>query len=574
MITEKELKSAGITSELIESALNEDFDALLNETFSNNTDIIGSVVKGIIVSIDGDEAVVDVAMKAEGRISLREFLEFGKEETKISVGDEVEVYVESLDNINGEAILSRDKAKQEEALDVLEKAYDAGERVTGVIFGRVKGGFTVDLQGVLAFLPGSQVDVRPIRDMNPLMNTPLEFQVIKMSRKRGNIIVSRRSILDESRTEARDEILKDMTEGKVLEGVVKNITDYGAFIDLGGVDGLLHITDIAWHRINHPSEALSVGQSLQVQVIRYNEDTKRVSLGLKQLNQDPWAKVEEDFPIGKVVTGKVTNITDYGAFIELQPGVEGLVHVSELSWTRKNVHPGKILSTSEEVEVSVLQINRDKRRISLSLKQCQENPWDTFADKYPVGTEVEGPVCNITDFGIFITLTDDIDGLIHMSDLSWDGSAEEALKSYKKGDMVKAKVISIDADKERISLGVKQLTENPNAGAESVSKGQVVKGKVVEIEESAVIVEFDGTQGEIRKTNLSADRAKQDPAAYNIGDELEAKVTQVTKTGKVSLSVKALEQDQEKQVMKDLASDDSGSSSLGDLLADAMNTKK
>lgn len=574
MITEKELKSAGITSELVAAALNEDFDALLDETFSSNTSIIGSVVKGIIVGIDGDQAIVDVAMKAEGRISLREFLEFGKEETKITVGDEIEVYVESLDNINGEAILSRDKAKQEEALDVLEKAFEAGERVTGVIFGRVKGGFTVDLQGVLAFLPGSQVDVRPIRDMNPLMNTPLDFQVIKMSRKRGNIIVSRRSILDETRTEARDELLKDMTEGRVLEGVVKNITDYGAFIDLGGVDGLLHITDIAWHRINHPSEALNVGQALQVQVIRFNEDTKRVSLGLKQLNQDPWAKVEQDFPIGKTVTGKVTNITDYGAFIELQPGVEGLVHVSELSWTRKNVHPGKILSTSEEVEVSVLQINRDKRRISLSLKQCQENPWNTFSDKYPEGTEVEGPVCNITDFGIFITLTDDIDGLIHMSDLSWEGSAEEALKSYKKGDMVKAKVISIDADKERISLGVKQLSENPNAGAESVAKGSVVKATIVEIEEGAVIVEFDGAKGEIRKTNLSSDRSKQELSSYNVGDVLEAKVTQVTKTGKVSLSVKALEQDQEKQVMKDLASDNAGSSSLGDLLADAMNTKK
>ena len=563
----------GISPETIQRALSEDFEKLLDTSITSSDSVGGTVVPGIIVGIEADVAIIDIGMKAEGRVALREFIDPSKPETTITVGDKVDVYVESLDDSNGEAVLSHEKARREQSLDKLEKAFDDAERVKGVIFGRVKGGFMVDVQGALAFLPGSQVDVRPVRDMGPLMHADLEFQILKMDRKRGNIIVSRRAILDEHRAEARDELLKDMHEGKVVEGVVKNITDYGAFIDMGGVDGLLHITDIAWHRINHPSEVLSIGQTMKVQVIRYNEETKRVSLGLKQLQQDPWDGVEATFPLGSKVKGTITNITDYGAFVELSPGVEGLIHVSEMSWTRKNVHPGKIVSTSQEVDVMVLEIDREKRRISLGLKQCQANPWDTFSSQFPEGSEVEGTVRNVTDFGIFVGLTDDIDGLVHMSDISWDKSGEEALGDYKKGDVVKAKVLSIDPEKERVSLGIKQLAEDPSAAMRGAfKKGDSVEGKVTEVTAEQLTVELkDGVVGIVQARDLARDRADQDTSKYKVGDKVSAQVARVEgKKGIVHLSVKAMEIAEEKAAVKAYSGKAEGSASLGDLLGEAL----
>jgi small subunit ribosomal protein S1 len=576
MIMSEQREFQGVNPELIKKAMSEDFAAMLDTTFSAETPIEGSVVKGIVISIENDTVVIDIGMKAEGRVSVKEFIEQGKTEPSIKPGDEVEVFLDALDDQHGEANISREKAKREEALSLLEKAYDAQQRVTGIIFGRVKGGFTVDVQGALAFLPGSQVDIRPVRDMNPLMHTPLEFQILKMDRKRGNIIVSRRAIMDESRAEARDELLKDMSEGKVLEGVVKNITDYGAFIDMGGIDGLLHITDIAWHRISHPSEVLHVGQVIKVKVIRYNDETKRVSLGLKQLSDDPWSKVDAQFPLGAKVKGTVTNITDYGAFVELAPGIEGLIHVSEMSWTRKNVHPGKILSTSQEVEVMVLEIDRDKRRISLGLKQCQSNPWDAFAAAHPEGAEVQGVVRNITDFGIFIGLTEEIDGLIHMSDLAWDKSGEEALKDYKKGDTIKAKVLTIDIEKERISLGVKQLSEDPMSGKEGPKKGATVTAKVTEVTADALTVELeDGLTGTISNRDVARDRDQQSTSRFSVGDTVSAKVIKVDgRTRVATLSIKALEMAEEKEAVKAYAGGDAGAGSLGDVLADALGAAK
>lgn len=573
MTTEKfetPLDIPGVSPEVIKKALSDDFEKLLDGNFSLTEEVSGNVVKGIIVGIENDVAIVDIGMKAEGRIPLKEFIDPTKKETTLTVGDTVDVFVENLDDAHGEANLSREKARREASLDNLEKAFDKEETVKGIIFGRVKGGFMVDVQGALAFLPGSQVDVRPIRDMSPLMHTELDFQILKMDRKRANIIVSRRAIMDESRAEAREEILQDMEEGKVLEGVVKNITDYGAFIDMGGVDGLLHITDIAWHRINHPSEVLTLGQSLKVQVIRYNEDTKRVSLGLKQLEQDPWNTVAENYPLGKIVKGTITNITDYGAFVELAPGVEGLIHVSEMSWTRKNIHPGKLLSTSQEVDVMVLEVDHDKRRISLGLKQCQENPWDSFATAHPEGSEIEGTVRNVTDFGIFVGLTEEIDGLVHMSDISWDEAGETALANYKKGDTVKAKVLSIDPEKERVSLGIKQLTEGTDTSSGAFKKGADVTGTITAIADDSLTLDLgEGVVGTISARDLGRSREDQNTSRFSEGDKVSAKVLRSTKDG-VQLSVKALDIAEEKKAVKAYSGKSAGGASLGDVLGSAL----
>ena len=442
---------------------NEIFADLLNETLSEDDRLQGKVVNGTILSIENDIVIIDVGLKSEGAVTIKEFSEPGGEIT-IKAGDKIDVFVERYEGRDGTVMLSRDKARREEAWTVLEKAFEAEERVNGVIFGRVKGGFTVDLSGAVAFLPGSQVDIRPIRDVNPLMGNPQPFQILKMDRSRGNIVVSRRAVLEETRAEERTELISNLTEGQVLEGVVKNITDYGAFVDLGGVDGLLHVTDIAWKRINHPSEALQVGQTVNVQVIRFNAENQRISLGMKQLESDPWEGAEAKYPIETKFNGRVTNITDYGAFVELEAGIEGLVHVSEMSWTKKNVHPGKIVSTSQEVEVMVLDVDPSKRRISLGLKQCTANPWIDFTEKHKVDNELEGEIKNITEFGLFVGLTEEIDGMVHMSDLDWAKSGEEAIADYNKGDMIKVKILDIDIEKERISLGVKQLTEDPVAG--------------------------------------------------------------------------------------------------------------
>jgi len=552
----------------------EEFEALLNESFDIDTPDEGSVVKGKVIAIESGQAIIDVGYKMEGRIDLKEFANPGQA-PEIEVGDTVEVFLDRVENQRGEAVISREKARREEAWDRLEKAHASEERVDGAIFGRVKGGFTVDLGGAVAFLPGSQVDVRPVRDAGPLMGMAQPFIVLKMDRRRGNIVVSRRAILEESRAEQRAEIVGKLAEGDAVDGVVKNITDYGAFVDLGGVDGLLHVTDMAWSRVNHPSEVLTIGETIKVQVIKINKDTHRISLGMKQLQDDPWGDVAGRFPLESLHTGRVTNITDYGAFVELEPGVEGLVHVSEMSWTKKNVHPGKIVSTSQEVEVMVLEIETDKRRVSLGLKQTQGNPWEGFAKNFPEGAEVEGEVKNITEFGLFIGLEGEIDGMVHLSDLAWDQSGEEALANYKKGDIVKAVVIDVDAEKERISLSVKNLGQDPFAEAVSgVKRGAVVTVEVTSIEEGGIEVEYDGMKAFIRRSDLSRDRAEQRPERFSVGNKLDARVTSIdAKTRKLGLSIKAREIAEEKEAVEQYGSSDSGAS-LGDILGAALKSNE
>ncbi len=554
------------------NATMEEFEALLNESFEIDTPKEGTVVKGKVIAIEAGQAIIDVGYKMEGRVDLKEFAEPG-EPPRVEVGDEVEVYLRQVENAKGEAVLSREMARREEAWDRLEKAYAAGERVEGAIFGRVKGGFTVDLGGAVAFLPGSQVDVRPVRDAGPLMGLKQPFQILKMDRRRGNIVVSRRAILEESRAEQRAEVIARLKEGDVVEGVVKNITEYGAFVDLGGVDGLLHVTDMAWRRVNHPSEILSIGETIKVQVIKINKETHRISLGLKQLQEDPWDLVGAKYPLGSVHKGRVTNITDYGAFVELEPGVEGLVHVSEMSWTKKNVHPGKIVSTSQEVEVMVLEIDGAKRRVSLGLKQTQRNPWEVFAEKYPPGTEVEGEVKNITEFGLFIGLDGDIDGMVHLSDLSWDQRGEEAIQEYRKGDVVRAVVSDVDIDKERISLSIKALGGDKFAEAVGgVKRGDVVTVTVTAIEDGGIEVEYEGMKAFIRRSDLSRDRAEQRPERFQIGDKVDARVTNIdSKTRRLGLSIKAREIAEEKEAVAQYGSSDSGAS-LGDILGAALKS--
>ena len=556
-------------------AATENFADLLAESFGEGTNVEGSVVRGFVIGIEGDAVVIDVGLKSEGRVPLKELAAPGQQ-ADVSIGDEIEVYVERMEDRNGQAVLSRDKARREEAWGVLEASFEKQERVTGIIFGKVKGGFTVDLSGATAFLPGSQVDIRPVRDLGPLMGTPQPFQILKIDRRRGNIVVSRRAVLEESRAEARTELVSNLQEGQVLQGVVKNITDYGAFVDLGGVDGLLHVTDIAWQRISHPSEALQIGETVEVQVIRFNAETQRISLGMKQLLSDPWQNVEGKFPIGVKMEGRVTNITDYGAFVELEAGVEGLVHVSEMSWTKKNVHPGKIVSTSQQVEVMVLDVDLSKRRISLGLKQCTNNPWEDLSATYPVGTEIEGEIRNITEFGLFVGLNDDIDGLVHLSDISWENAGEEALEGFTKGDIVKAKVLDIDVSKERISLGIKQLTDDPFAGqADAYRKGEVVTCTVNAVTDSGIDVTIgENMTGFIRRTDLSRDRAEQRADRFAVGEKVDAIVTSVDKkTRKLSLSIKARESAEEKQAMAEFGSSDSGAS-LGDILGAALAKKE
>ncbi|MBL3569418.1 30S ribosomal protein S1 [Rhodovulum sp. BSW8] len=555
---------------MAQSASMEDFEALLNESFEIDTPSEGSVVRGKIIAIEAGQAIIDVGYKMEGRVDLKEFSNPG-EAPEIAVGDEVEVYLDRVENARGEAVISRDKARREEAWDRLEKAYAEDSRVEGAIFGRVKGGFTVDLGGAVAFLPGSQVDVRPVRDAGPLMGLKQPFQILKMDRRRGNIVVSRRAILEESRAEQRAEIIGKLNEGDAVDGVVKNITEYGAFVDLGGVDGLLHVTDMAWRRVNHPSEILSIGETVKVQVIKINKETHRISLGMKQLQADPWDSVERKFPLGTVHKGRVTNITDYGAFVELEPGVEGLVHVSEMSWTKKNVHPGKIVSTSQEVDVMVLEIDTAKRRVSLGLKQTMRNPWEVFSETHPIGTEVEGEVKNITEFGLFIGLDNDIDGMVHLSDLSWDQRGEEAIQDYRKGDMVRAVVTEVDTDKERISLSVKALEGDPFAEAVGgVKRGSIITVTVTAIEDGGIEVEYEGMKSFIRRSDLSRDRSEQRPERFQVGDHVDVRVTNIdTKTRRLGLSIKAREIAEEKEAVEQYGSSDSGAS-LGDILGAAL----
>lgn len=554
--------------------VNENFADLLAESFSESTSVEGSVVRGTIIAIESDNAIIDVGLKSEGRIPLKEFTAPGQD-PELQVGDTVEVYVERMEDKDGQALLSREKARREEAWVILERAFEAQERVTGVIFGRVKGGFTVDLSGATAFLPGSQVDIRPINDVSSLMGAPQPFQILKIDRRRGNIVVSRRAVLEESRAEARSELVSNLVEGQILKGVVKNITDYGAFVDLGGVDGLLHVTDIAWRRINHPSEALTVGQTVDVQVIRFNQETQRISLGMKQLQSDPWENAVDKFKTGTRLSGRVTNITDYGAFVELDDGVEGLVHVSEMSWTKKNVHPGKIVSTSQEVEVVVLDVDLTKRRISLGLKQATDNPWAEFETNNKIGDLIEGEINNITEFGLFVGLTEEIDGLVHLSDISWSGSNEEVLEGFNKGDKVEAKILDIDLEKERISLGIKQLTSNPvTDSVEKVRKGDAVTCVITAVTEQGLEVRVGDTlSGFIRRGDLARDRSDQRVERFAVGEKVDAVISQIdSKNNKLTLSVKAREMAEEKQAMAEFGSSDSGAS-LGDILGAALAKK-
>ena len=556
---------------MAQNASMEEFEALLNESFEMDTPDEGSVVKGKVIAVEAGQAIIDIGYKMEGRIDLKEFADPG-ESPKIDVGDEVEVFLERVENARGEASISREKARREEAWDRLEKAYADEERVEGAIFGRVKGGFTVDLGGAVAFLPGSQVDVRPVRDAGPLMHMKQPFQILKMDRRRGNIVVSRRAILEESRAEQRAEVIGNLAEGQAVDGVVKNITEYGAFVDLGGVDGLLHVTDMAWRRVNDPREILSIGETIKVQVIKINKETHRISLGMKQLQDDPWSAVEAKYTLESTHQGRVTNITDYGAFVELEPGVEGLVHVSEMSWTKKNVHPGKIVSTSQEVEVMVLEIDSAKRRVSLGLKQTMRNPWEVFAESHPVGTEIEGEVKNITEFGLFVGLDNDIDGMVHLSDITWDGRGEDALGDFHKNDMVKAVVTEVDIEKERISLSIKALDGSFDTATEGVKRGSIITVEVTAIEDGGVEVEYEGAKSFIRRSDLSRDRAEQRPERFQVGDKVDVRVTNVdAKTRRLGLSIKAREIAEEKEAVEQYGSSDSGAS-LGDILGAALKS--
>ncbi|WP_158811982.1 30S ribosomal protein S1 [Beijerinckia sp. L45] len=560
----------------------EDFASLLDETYGEHEAFEGSVIKGIVVAIEKDVAVIDIGLKTEGRVALKEFQGPGRE-GPISVGDEVEVYLERIENALGEAVISRDKARREESWVKLEKAFERQEKVEGVIFNQVKGGFTVDLDGAVAFLPRSQVDIRPIRDVTPLMQVPQPFQILKMDRRRGNIVVSRRTVLEESRAEQRHEIVANLEEGQVIDGTVKNITDYGAFVDLGGIDGLLHVTDIAWRRVNHPTEVLTIGQTVKVKIIKINHDTHRISLGMKQLLDDPWQGIEAKYPINSRYQGRVTNITDYGAFVELEAGIEGLIHVSEMSWTKKNVHPGKIVATSQEVDVQVLEVDSVKRRISLGLKQTLANPWESFAEKYPIGSEVEGEVKNKTEFGLFIGLDGDVDGMVHLSDLDWNKPGEQAIEDFKKGDIVKAKVLDVDTEKERISLGIKQLgadafAPQPSDDASSgdgMKKGAVVTCEVIDVKEGGIDVKIAGSDlvAFIKRNELARDRADQRPERFAIGEKVDARITQFDRRArKVSVSIKALEFAEEKEAIAQYGSADSGAS-LGDILGAALKAR-
>ena len=550
----------------------EEFEALLQESFEVDTPEEGTVVKGKVIAIEAGQAIIDVGYKLEGRVDIKEFADPG-ESPEISVGDVVEVFLRAAENSKGEAVISREMARREEAWDRLEKAYADEERVDGAIFGRVKGGFTVDLGGAVAFLPGSQVDVRPVRDAGPLMGLKQPFQILKMDRRRGNIVVSRRAILEESRAEQRAEVIGKLAEGDSVDGVVKNITEYGAFVDLGGVDGLLHVTDMAWRRVNHPSEILAIGETVKVQVVKINKETHRISLGMKQLMDDPWDIVSVKYPLASQHKGRVTNITDYGAFVELEAGVEGLVHVSEMSWTKKNVHPGKIVSTSQEVDVMVLEIDGVKRRVSLGLKQTQRNPWEVFAEQNPEGSQVEGEVKNITEFGLFIGLEGDIDGMVHLSDLTWEGRGEDVIGDYRKGDMVQAVVSEVDIEKERISLSVKALGGDKFADAVGgVKRGSIITVEVTAIEDGGVEVEYEGMKSFIRRSDLSRDRAEQRPDRFGVGDKVDVRITNIdAKTRRLGLSIKAREIAEEKEAVEQYGSSDSGAS-LGDILGAALKT--
>jgi small subunit ribosomal protein S1 len=565
------------------------FASLLEENFSGRDSFEGQVLKGMIVGLTDDVVIVDVGLKSEGRIPRKEF-GFTEGDNTLEIGGLVDVFIERVEGRDGEAQLSRERARREEVWVTLEEASIKQEKVTGVIFSRVKGGFNVDLGGAIAFLPGSQVDIRPMKDATSIMNQPLQLLILKMDRARGNIVVSRRAVMEETRADARAELIQDLREGVVLKGNVKNITDYGAFVDLGGVDGLLHVTDISWKRINHPSEALHVGQQVEVQVIRFNKDNQRISLGMKQLEKDPWDGSGDKFAVGSRHTGKVTNITDYGAFVEVADGIEGLVHVSEMSWTKKNIHPNKLVTSGQEVQVVVLELDAEKRRISLGMKQTIQNPWTDFAASHKEGSEYTGEISNITEFGLFVTLPGGVDGMVHLSDLSWTVPGEEAIKTYNKGDSITVRVLEVDVEKERVSLSVKALTEAPEgaikpqsssagsssssssaaASADGIHKGAIVTCTITAIKDAGIDVAVgDGYVGFIKKADLSRDRGEQRPDRFAVGEKVDARITSVEKGKRLQLSIKAHEVAEERAAIAEYGTAESGAS-LGGILGAAL----
>ncbi|AJC66125.1 MULTISPECIES: 30S ribosomal protein S1 [Dickeya] len=531
--------------------MTESFAQLFEESLKEIETRPGSIVRGVVVAIDKDVVLVDAGLKSESAIPVEQFKN-AQGEIEIQVGDEVDVALDAVEDGFGETLLSREKAKRHEAWLMLEKAYEESATVTGVINGKVKGGFTVELNGIRAFLPGSLVDVRPVRDTLHLEGKELEFKVIKLDQKRNNVVVSRRAVIESENSAERDQLLENLQEGMEVKGIVKNLTDYGAFVDLGGVDGLLHITDMAWKRVKHPSEIVNVGDEITVKVLKFDRERTRVSLGLKQLGEDPWVAIAKRYPEGTKLTGRVTNLTDYGCFVEIEEGVEGLVHVSEMDWTNKNIHPSKVVNVGDVVEVMVLDIDEERRRISLGLKQCKANPWQQFAETHNKGDRVEGKIKSITDFGIFIGLDGGIDGLVHLSDISWNVAGEEAVREYKKGDEIAAVVLQVDAERERISLGVKQLAEDPFNNYLSVNKkGAIVTGKVTAVDAKGATVELaDGVEGYLRASEASRDRIEDATLVLNVGDEVEAKYTGVDRKNRVvSLSIRAKDEADEKDAI-------------------------
>ena len=531
--------------------MTESFAQLFEESLKEIETRPGSIVRGVVVAIDKDVVLVDAGLKSESAIPAEQFKN-AQGELEIQVGDEVDVALDAVEDGFGETLLSREKAKRHEAWITLEKAYEDAETVTGVINGKVKGGFTVELNGIRAFLPGSLVDVRPVRDTLHLEGKELEFKVIKLDQKRNNVVVSRRAVIESENSAERDQLLENLQEGMEVKGIVKNLTDYGAFVDLGGVDGLLHITDMAWKRVKHPSEIVNVGDEITVKVLKFDRERTRVSLGLKQLGEDPWVAIAKRYPEGTKLTGRVTNLTDYGCFVEIEEGVEGLVHVSEMDWTNKNIHPSKVVNVGDVVEVMVLDIDEERRRISLGLKQCKANPWQQFAETHNKGDRVEGKIKSITDFGIFIGLDGGIDGLVHLSDISWNVAGEEAVREYKKGDEIAAVVLQVDAERERISLGVKQLAEDPfNNWVALIKKGAIVTGKVTAVDAKGATVELaDGVEGYLRASEASRDRVEDATLVLSVGDEVEAKFTGVDRKNRaISLSVRAKDEADEKDAI-------------------------
>ncbi|ABU77679.1 30S ribosomal protein S1 [Cronobacter sakazakii] len=531
--------------------MTESFAQLFEESLKEIETRPGSIVRGVVVAIDKDVVLVDAGLKSESAIPAEQFKN-AQGEIEIQVGDEVDVALDAVEDGFGETLLSREKAKRHEAWLMLEKAYEEAATVTGVINGKVKGGFTVELNGIRAFLPGSLVDVRPVRDTLHLEGKELEFKVIKLDQKRNNVVVSRRAVIESENSAERDQLLENLQEGMEVKGIVKNLTDYGAFVDLGGVDGLLHITDMAWKRVKHPSEIVNVGDEITVKVLKFDRERTRVSLGLKQLGEDPWVAIAKRYPEGTRLTGRVTNLTDYGCFVEIEEGVEGLVHVSEMDWTNKNIHPSKVVNVGDVVEVMVLDIDEERRRISLGLKQCKANPWQQFAETHNKGDRVEGKIKSITDFGIFIGLDGGIDGLVHLSDISWNVAGEEAVREYKKGDEIAAVVLQVDAERERISLGVKQLAEDPfNNYVALNKKGAIVTGKVTAVDAKGATVELaDGVEGYLRASEASRDRVEDATLVLSVGDDVEAKFTGVDRKNRVvSLSVRAKDEADEKDAI-------------------------